>query len=92
MINSLTKEQVSAGDVISIDKANGKITKLGRSFSRSKDFDAMGSDVRAPPPLHRVDKVRAVPRGRAPAEKGGRPHSTSPAAPPSPRSVSTTST
>ncbi|KAK8810697.1 hypothetical protein WA158_007272 [Blastocystis sp. Blastoise] len=46
MINALTKEQVSSGDVISIDKANGKITKLGRSFSRSKDFDAMGTDTK----------------------------------------------
>lgn len=34
-------------DVITIDKASGKITKLGRSFSRAKDYDAMGSDVRS---------------------------------------------
>eukprot|EP01028_Stygiella_incarcerata_P001773 TRINITY_DN132_c0_g1_i1.p1 TRINITY_DN132_c0_g1~~TRINITY_DN132_c0_g1_i1.p1 ORF type:complete len:474 (-),score=160.20 TRINITY_DN132_c0_g1_i1:133-1554(-) len=42
MIDSLTKEKVTAGDVISIDKATGRITKLGRSFARSRDFDAMG--------------------------------------------------
>lgn len=45
MINSITKEKVSAGDVITIDKANGRITRLGRSFSRSKDYDAVSSDV-----------------------------------------------
>jgi RuvB-like protein 2 len=32
-------------DVISIDKASGKITKLGRSFTRARDYDAMGADV-----------------------------------------------
>lgn len=32
-------------DVITIDKASGKITKLGRSFSRARDYDAMGPDV-----------------------------------------------
>ncbi|KAI9105567.1 RuvB-like 2 [Phlyctochytrium arcticum] len=46
MIESLTKEKVTAGDVITIDKASGKISKLGRSFSRAKDYDAMGSDTR----------------------------------------------
>mmetsp|Transcript_10555 Transcript_10555/g.13723 ORF Transcript_10555/g.13723 Transcript_10555/m.13723 type:complete len:504 (-) Transcript_10555:356-1867(-) len=46
MIDMLTKEKVSAGDVISIDKASGKIVKLGRSFSRSRDYDAMGSTTR----------------------------------------------
>ena len=34
--------QVSAGDVVAIDKASGKITRLGRSFARSRDYDAMG--------------------------------------------------
>ena len=42
MIESLTKEKVSAGDVITIDKASGRITVLGRSFARSRDYDAMG--------------------------------------------------
>lgn len=42
MIDSLIKEKVQAGDVISIDKASGKISKLGRSFARSRDYDAMG--------------------------------------------------
>ena len=46
MIDALSKEKVTAGDVITIDKASGKITKLGRSFSRSRDYDAMGSSTR----------------------------------------------
>lgn len=44
MIESMTKEKVSAGDVITIDKASGKINKLGRSFARSRDYDAMGKE------------------------------------------------
>lgn len=46
MIESLTKEKVQSGDVIAIDKASGKITKLGRSFSRSRDYDAMGPQTK----------------------------------------------
>ncbi|KAL7510683.1 hypothetical protein ACHAXN_007549 [Cyclotella atomus] len=46
MIDMLSKEKITAGDVITIDKASGKITKLGRSFSRSRDYDAMGSTTR----------------------------------------------
>ena len=46
MIDALQKEKVSAGDVITIDKASGKISKLGRSFTRSRDFDAMGPQTR----------------------------------------------
>ena len=46
MIDSMTKEKVMAGDVISIDKASGKITRLGRSYTRSRDYDAMGADTK----------------------------------------------
>ena len=46
MIEGLTKEKVLAGDVISIDKASGKITKLGRSFTRARDYDAMGPETK----------------------------------------------
>ena len=42
MITALQKQNVQAGDVIAIDKSSGKITKLGRSFARSRDYDAMG--------------------------------------------------
>jgi RuvB-like protein 2 len=47
MIDQLQKEKVLAGDVVSIDKASGRISKLGRSFGRAKDYDAMGADVSA---------------------------------------------
>ncbi|CAL5324519.1 unnamed protein product [Camellia sinensis] len=39
-------EMETSGDVIAIDKASGKITKLGRSFSRSRDYDAMGPQTK----------------------------------------------
>jgi len=46
MIDMLRSEKVSAGDVIRIDKASGKIRKLGRSFSRSRDYDAISSTTK----------------------------------------------
>eukprot|EP00954_Amorphochlora_amoebiformis_P023024 1357417-Amorphochlora_amoeboformis.AAC.2 len=46
MIEALSKEKITAGDVITIDKASGRITKLGRSFTRSHDYDAMGPMTR----------------------------------------------
>lgn len=46
MIESLQKEKVQVGDVITIDKATGRINKLGRSFLHSKDYDAMSSNTR----------------------------------------------
>ncbi|KAK2709815.1 hypothetical protein QYM36_013480, partial [Artemia franciscana] len=46
MIESLLKEKVQAGDVISIDKATGKITRIGRSFTRARDYDATGPQTR----------------------------------------------
>ncbi|XP_046863667.1 ruvB-like 2 [Xenia sp. Carnegie-2017] len=46
MIESITKEKVQAGDIITIDKATGKIAKLGRSFTRARDYDAMGAETK----------------------------------------------
>merc|ERR1712054_357405 len=46
MIESLQKEKVTAGDIVTIDKASGKISRLGRSFSRASDYDAMGPQTR----------------------------------------------
>jgi RuvB-like protein 2 len=46
MIEAIQKEKIVAGDVITIDKASGKISKLGRSFARASDFDAMGPQTR----------------------------------------------
>lgn len=46
MIEALGKQKVQSGDVIAIDKASGKISKLGRSFARSRDYDAMGPQTK----------------------------------------------
>ncbi|KAI3649542.1 hypothetical protein MP228_005174 [Amoeboaphelidium protococcarum] len=45
MIEQLNKYKIMAGDVISIDKESGKITKLGKSFSRARDYDAISGDT-----------------------------------------------
>ena len=42
MIDALAAEGVTAGDVIAIDKASGKVTRLGRSLARARDYDALG--------------------------------------------------
>merc|ERR1712179_320827 len=46
MIESVIKEKVQAGDIVTIDKATGKITRLGRSFTRARDYDAMGAQTK----------------------------------------------
>lgn len=46
MIDALQKAKVTAGDIIVIDKASGKVTKLGRSFARSRDYDALGGSTK----------------------------------------------
>jgi RuvB-like protein 2 len=79
MIDALSKEKVLAGDVIVIDKTSGKVSKLGRSYARSRDYDAMGADVC----LHFFfveiqaglieieDEICAMSRGRNPKTKRG---------------------
>ena len=46
MIEAISKEKIVAGDIITIDKASGKISKLGRSVARSSDFDNVGPQTR----------------------------------------------
>ncbi|KAK9814012.1 hypothetical protein WJX73_009092 [Symbiochloris irregularis] len=46
MIECIIKEKVQAGDVIAIDKVSGKVSRLGRSYARSKDYDAMGGTTK----------------------------------------------
>lgn len=46
MIDSLIREKISAGDVISIDKGSGKITRLGRSYGKMRDYEVMGPNVK----------------------------------------------
>jgi RuvB-like protein 2 len=45
MIDALNKEKVTAGDVITIDKSTGRITKLGRSHLYARDYDATGAET-----------------------------------------------
>lgn len=42
MIEAISKEKIVAGDVITIDKASGRISKTGRSFARASEYDALG--------------------------------------------------
>lgn len=46
MIEGITKEKIQPGDIITIDKASGKVSKLGRSFARHGDFDTVGGGQR----------------------------------------------
>jgi len=46
MIDAITKDRITSGDIISIDKATGKISRLGRSYSRSKDYEVTNSNVK----------------------------------------------
>ena len=46
MIEYLDKERVRSGDVVSIDKGTGKVSKIGRSYTRARDYDATGADVK----------------------------------------------
>lgn len=46
IIECFMKEKIQAGDVITIDKASGKVSKLGRSFTRARDYDATGAQTR----------------------------------------------
>jgi RuvB-like protein 2 len=61
MIESLTKQKVSAGDVVTIDKASGKITVVGRSFARARDYDATGPQTKfVPCPEGELQKRKEV--------------------------------
>jgi len=84
MIEALQKEKVLAGDIIAIDKTSGKVTKLGRSFAMSRDYDAMGADVSLSMPQSKnkkkaktkpfVDQIRPMSRRRNPKTQGSNPH------------------
>lgn len=46
IIECFMKEKIQAGDIITIDKASGKVNKIGRSFTRARDYDATGAQTR----------------------------------------------
>ncbi|GJU31947.1 RuvB-like protein 2 [Tanacetum coccineum] len=60
MIEALGKDKVHSGDVIAIDKTSGKITNLGRWFSRSRDYDAMGPQTKFVCPNGELQKRKEV--------------------------------
>lgn len=61
MMDSLMKEKVDAGDIICIDKSSGKITKIGRSFTRARDYDASGMQIKfAQCPEGELQKTKEV--------------------------------
>jgi RuvB-like protein 2 len=43
MIDGLLAEKVTAGDIITVDKASGKVNRLGRSFAKASEYDAVSS-------------------------------------------------
>ncbi|GAX10583.1 RuvB-like protein 2 [Fistulifera solaris] len=61
MLEMLRTEQISAGDVIRIDKGTGQIRKLGRSFTRSRDYDAVSSTTKfVPTPEGEIQKRQTI--------------------------------
>ena len=46
LIDMVFKERIVSGDVIQINRTTGRITKLGRSINRQKDYDAVGAGVK----------------------------------------------
>ena len=46
MVEALQAEKITAGDVITIDKANGRVTRNGRSFARASEYDAVSPQTR----------------------------------------------
>ncbi|CAI5446912.1 unnamed protein product [Caenorhabditis angaria] len=46
MVDACLKENIVPGDVVQVDKSTGRVTRLGKSFNRSHDFDAMGPKVK----------------------------------------------
>jgi len=46
MTDAPPKEKVIDGAIVSIDKASGRVNKLGRSFARSREYDPTGADIK----------------------------------------------
>ncbi|PIO74349.1 TIP49 protein [Teladorsagia circumcincta] len=49
MVDQCIKERICAGDVIQIDKSSGRVSRIGRSATRSHDYDAMGPQTKFVP-------------------------------------------
>lgn len=61
MIESLERLGITAGDVISIDKKSGRVSRIGRSFLRSTEYDAVsGSTKFVKTPSGEIQKTQEI--------------------------------
>lgn len=61
MIDALAREKVAAGDVVSIDKSTGRITRLGRAAAHARDYEVAGPSVAfVPVPEGELQRRREV--------------------------------
>ncbi len=81
MVEALQAAKAQAGDMIAIDKASGKVTRLGRSFARSRDYDAMGARP-GPLPAARLEGLPQAEHALMAAQPRLRRHGRAPGAPP----------
>lgn len=56
LIETLAREKVAPGDIISLEKATGKIERKGRSFRKARDFDAAAATTWLPTPEGELEK------------------------------------
>eukprot|EP01069_Polyplicarium_translucidae_P004537 Polyplicarium_translucidae@DN2600_c0_g1_i8.p1 len=61
IIEAIESHNITAGDVVCVEKSAGRISKLGRSFGRSRDYDALGPNTRfVPCPEGELQKRKEV--------------------------------
>lgn len=49
MVEMLNKESITVGDIVSIDKLTGRLTKLGRSMKTAQDLQILGVQTKLLP-------------------------------------------
>jgi RuvB-like protein 2 len=49
MVGQISRDKITAGDVVCIDKASGHVRRIGRAYARAKDYDAQGAHVKLVP-------------------------------------------
>lgn len=61
MVEMLNKESITVGDIVSIDKLTGRLTKLGRSMKTAQDLQILGVQTKLlPQPTGELQKRRQV--------------------------------
>lgn len=59
MVEMLNKESITVGDIVSIDKLTGRLTKLGRSMKTAQDLQILGVQTKLlPQPTGELQKRR----------------------------------